>query len=333
MSVARAFPGFHRAAGARADGVRAHPPVGSGRPSVVAPALALAALLSLPAAGLVQAQTQNQPRGSVEERLGRVERMLDSGTLVQLLESVRSLQNEVRSLRGEIELQGHRLNQLESRQRELYLDVDRRLQRMEAARAAPPPSAGAATSSPPGTAASAGAAGAAGAGAAAGTATAADTGTGAGAATPSTVASAGSQTQASSPAASAGDGGIEEQQAYQAAFNLLKAGRYEQATKAFRSFLDQYPDGKYADNAQYWLGETYYVTRKFDEAMAEFRKLLVQHPQSQKLTHAMLKIGYIHDEKGQKDEARQVLNQLIEKYPESTAAGLAQKRLERIGAQ
>lgn len=285
-------------------------------------ALAVVAPLLLPAAG----GAQTEPKGSVEDRLGRVERMLDTGTLIQLLESVKALQGEVRTLRGEIELQGHKLNQLEERQRELYLDVDRRLQRMESAgvpaAAGMAPSPGAPAAPQPGSPTAAGAT----AGVAAGAAASSGTGT------PSSPAATASPP--SPPAAQpGGSGGIEEQQDYQAAFNLLKAGRYDQAAKAFRSFLDAYPDGKYADNAQYWLGETYYVTRKFEAAMTEFQKLVKQHPDSQKLTHAMLKIGYIYDEMGEKDQAKQTLTALIQKYPQSTAAGLAQKRLERLGTQ
>ncbi|MEM9208772.1 MAG: YbgF trimerization domain-containing protein, partial [Pseudomonadota bacterium] len=44
-----------------------------------------------------------------------------------------------------------------------------------------------------------------------------------------------------------------DQQNYQAAFELLKEQRYEQAAAAFAQFLSTYPDSQLADNAQYWL--------------------------------------------------------------------------------
>ena len=111
---------------------------------------------------------------------------------------------------------------------------------------------------------------------------------------------------------------------------MLKAGRYDQAAKSFQKFLGEYPTGKFADNAQYWLGESYYVTRNFDNALREFNTLVSDHPDSQKVTHALLKIGYIHDELGQKEKAREILTALTNNYPQSTAAGLAAKRLERM---
>jgi tol-pal system protein YbgF len=202
----------------------------------------------------------------------------------------------------------------------LYLDVDRRLQRMGAGGVA----AGSAAVGP-GTAPSSGTG--APVASTAGTSSTAPTGT-------STTAAVGAATQASKPRTSVASADpLKEQQAYQSAFNLLKAGRYDQAAKSFQKFLGVYPDGKFSDNAQYWLGESYYVTRNFDSALREFDKLITQHPDSQKFTHALLKIGYIHDELGQKEKARDVLTDLTKNYPRSTAAGLAAKRLQRMGSQ
>ena len=121
-----------------------------------------------------------------------------------------------------------------------------------------------------------------------------------------------------------------EQQAYQSAFDLLKSGHYEDAAAAFTQFIAEFPAGSYADNARYWLGETYYITRRFEPALQEFQRLVSTYPDSQKLTHALLKIGYVHDELGNKAEAERVLGDLIERYPQSAAAGLARNRLASI---
>ena len=89
---------------------------------------ALAALLLVSPAG---AQAPVTDVANLDQRLTRIERLLNAGTLVQLLENVKALQLEMRNLRGELELQAHSLAQLKQRQRDLYLDVDRRLQRLE----------------------------------------------------------------------------------------------------------------------------------------------------------------------------------------------------------
>ena len=241
----------------------------------------------------------------LDERLKRLERLFGSESLFKLFDEVESLGTEVRELRGQMEALSHRMDQLEERQRSLYLDTDQRLQRIESAApaqtagpspgpvtppAAPDTSAQTTTPSQP---------------------------------VPTTPATTGT------PAA-AGIDPFAEQQAYQGAFDLLKSGRYEEAAVSFQQFLAEYPTGSYADNAQYWLGETFYITRRFEESIQEFERLVSMHPNSQKLTHSLLKIGYAHDELGNKAEAERVLGQLIEGHPQTAAAGLARKRLLSI---
>ena len=241
----------------------------------------------------------------LDERLKRLERLLGSEALVKLFEEVESMAIEIRDLRGQLEVQTHTINQLQQSQRDLYLDVDQRLQRVESA----------ATTQVAGQQ---------------------PTDTTTGTQTGSTVSAVGqsdaSTTQAPAAATQAATGvdPFAEQQAYQSAFDLLKSGRYEDAAVAFTRFIADYPTGSYADNAQYWLGETYYITRRFDAAIQEFERLISLHPDSQKLTHALLKIGYAHDELGREAEAERVLGDLIARFPQSAAAGLARKRLVAI---
>lgn len=118
--------------------------------------------------------------------------------------------------------------------------------------------------------------------------------------------------------------------AYQQAFDLLKQAKYEQAIQALQAFLVEYPSGEYSDNAQYWLGEAYYVMRQFDKALVEYQKVINNFPQSQKYTHAMLKIGYCYQELGRVDDAKKELQALVQQYPGETASRLAEERLKNI---
>ena len=99
---------------------------------------------------------------------------------------------------------------------------------------------------------------------------------------------------------------------------------------AFQQFLVTYPDSELADNAQYWLAETYYVTRQFDEALAAFKVVIHDYPRSRKVPDALLKMGYCNYELKRWDAARGALNQVRTDYPETTAARLAGQRLERM---
>ena len=91
-----------------------------------------------------------------------------------------------------------------------------------------------------------------------------------------------------------------------------------------------YPQSEFADNAQYWLGETYYVLRRYDLAIAEFSKIIKSYPNSPKLADAFLKIGFSYFEIQDWTNARKALERVTAQFPESGAAALAKKRLEQM---
>lgn len=115
---------------------------------------------------------------------------------------------------------------------------------------------------------------------------------------------------------------------YRAAVELVKAGKHDEAVAALRAFLVKYPRHDYADNAQYWLGETYYAQKDYTHALAEFRTVIESYPRGNKVPDALLKVGYCYQAMGQADKAHAVLAQVVSLYPKSEPAVLAAKRLE-----
>lgn len=272
------------------------------------PLLALsAAVLVALAPGLAPAQG----RMSVEDRLGRLERQLDSNTLVDILDRLDRLTREVRELRGEVEDDSGAVSDLSRRQKELFLDLDRRLKRLEGGTVSTTPTA-------PTSAA---------------TASATSSGTAPSQQPAAGPAASGGPAPAAPTATAAGADPLKEQNQYQQAFGLLKEGRYEQASKAFSSFLKTYPSGPYSDNAQYWLGETYYVNRQFQPAMTEFNKLVQAYPDSAKVGHAKLKMGLIYAETGEIERAKKTLEEVAARYPTTPQGRLARERLEKMKAE
>lgn len=124
-----------------------------------------------------------------------------------------------------------------------------------------------------------------------------------------------------------------DQKAYLAAFQSLKSGSYDQAIGAFEDFLGKYPDSPYAPNAQYWIGEAFYVDREFDKAWGAFAKVLSRYPGSAKASDALLKQGLLRVEQGNNDEGRGLLRKVVSDYPNSTAANLARARLQQMGGE
>ena len=122
----------------------------------------------------------------------------------------------------------------------------------------------------------------------------------------------------------------QEQQVYDAAFNLLKQGSYDRASKAFKDFIAKYPQSSLRGNAQYWLGQTYYVTRNFRQAREEFGKVGKDNVDADKASDALLKVGYSNYELHDWAKARDALGQVSARYPGSAVAKAAEQRLARM---
>lgn len=237
----------------------------------------------------------------LQQRVERLERIIQGQGLMNLITRVDQLQNEVKRLNGENETLRHELEQTQKRQREMYIDLDEKIQaQAEAVPPAPMPADNAAGSE---------------AGAPADNAASQDT--------------AEPADQTSSPdsaPASVEDG----EAAYQSALQTLRSGQYQEAIAALQAFPEQYPGSTYLPNAYYWQGEAKYVLREFADAAALFQIVIDQYPSSTKVPDAMLKRGFSEQEMGDTARATATLQQVIEQYPDSSAARLAKVRLDRI---
>lgn len=120
---------------------------------------------------------------------------------------------------------------------------------------------------------------------------------------------------------------------YQAAFDLMKDGKYDEAAVALRDFQARHPQHELAPNALYWLGEAHYVRRDYAAALTAFEGMLRDYPGTRKAPDALLKSGYCQFELKQAAAARATLGRVVQEYPDSAAAAEAKARLERIGAQ
>ncbi len=126
---------------------------------------------------------------------------------------------------------------------------------------------------------------------------------------------------------------VDPQLAYQSAFDQLKQARYDEAAIGFRTFLDLHAGHELASNAQYWLGEVYYVKRDYPAALTAFQAVLSRYSNARKAPDAMLKAGFCQDEMKQPALARATLEKLIADFPGSTAATEASQRLRKLAAE
>lgn len=202
------------------------------------------------------------------------------------------LRQENRTLRGETERLGHEIEQLKRKQRDLYLDIDQRLGAV---------STGAVTGEPVAVGAVGSAAG-------------------------------GGSGAVPAPSTNTTDRAKIEA-AYAAAYDLLSPDqrKYDEAAKAFIAFLQNYPNDALSANAQYWLGEAYYVSQKNAEALQAFEVVMAKYPSSPKAPGALFKIGRLQQAAGNRDAARSSFQKVVSDYPNSSAAGLARQHLDAPG--
>src|SRR6185295_19456022 len=217
----------------------------------------------------------------LDSRVQRIERVLTNQSLLELAQRIDTLQADLRTIRGEVELLQNQSEGGKSQSRALYGDLEKRLAALETL----------------------GGVGGAAAGAA-----------GAGSALPAAPAPGG------------------EQGAYDAAFSALKGADYPKAISGFKGFVASYPQSPLASNAQYWLGEAYYVTRDYPNAITAFQTVTAQWPDSRKAPDALVKIGFTQAALGRNGDAKVTLESVLQRYPGTEAAQLATERLKRLPA-
>ena len=138
---------------------------------------------------------------------------------------------------------------------------------------------------------------------------------------------------AMSPPGGPGESEMQPQQQYEQTYGYLLQKDYAAAESGFEDFLKRYPNHQLAGNAQYWLGETYYVRGQFRAAAAAFLKGYQTYARSPKAPECLLKLAMSLSRLGQKDASCSSFNELATKYPNPPAhvRSIAQAERQRSG--
>lgn len=197
----------------------------------------------------------------------------------ELLLIVQQLQDEVRTLRGQLEQQSYKLKQMEQQQLDRYRDLDRRINGL---------SSGTVAGVEP---------------------------------KPSALVTPGSEPK--SPEMVQPDSTPNDSEAYREAFGLVLQRNYPEATEAFQSFINTYPQSARLPNAHYWLGEIYLAEQKPEQAREPFVNVLTKFPKHSKAPDAAYKLGVVYDQLGDQQKSLEYLDMVINQYPDSAAVKLA----------
>ncbi|HWV15226.1 MAG TPA: YbgF trimerization domain-containing protein [Cellvibrio sp.] len=182
-------------------------------------------------------------------------------------DKIQSLQQEVSELRAMLEEQGHQLSRLKQQQLDNYMDLDRRVSILTTGGAKPSVSDAPVDAAVPATA-------------------------------PAIDASA---------TVEEGAGGVSEADEYKAAYDLLRQRQIDPAMTAFKAYLKKYPNGEFAGNSCYWLGEIFLLKNQLPQSREWFTKLIEGFPSSSKIPDAKFKLGKVYHLQGDKARAKSLL--------------------------
>jgi tol-pal system protein YbgF len=117
---------------------------------------------------------------------------------------------------------------------------------------------------------------------------------------------------------------------YDTAYADYTAGQWTLAVQGFETYLKTYPKSELADDAQYYVGESYSGDSKFREAVAAYERVIRDYPQSDILPDAWYKVGITYERLAQPDRARQAYETAVKNFPETDAGRLAKQRLDGL---
>jgi len=237
---------------------------------------------------------------SLSQRLDALEATVKSQALADMLNEIQQIRSDIAKLNGQYEVLAYELEQAQKRQRDLYVDLDNRVRKLEILPAPLAPPASAAPPANPETSAT----------------------------TPPTPSSGASPPPVALAAGrvTASDVGA-EQKSYDAALDQFKSGDYVAAIVSFQNFAKTNPKSALAPSALYWAGNAQYAQKDFRAAIATQRQLLSAYPDSQKVPDALLNIASSQGELGDAAGSRRTLQEIIAKHPSSEAAAKARQRL------
>ena len=120
---------------------------------------------------------------------------------------------------------------------------------------------------------------------------------------------------------------------YSSAYADFTKGNYDLAIAGFHAFVKRYAESELADNAQFWIAESYYSQEDFEAAAKEYDEVVRKYPKGDRVPAAYLKKALCLMEMNLTAEAAVLLQHLAQTYPTSEEAALARDRLQGMGVK
>ena len=117
---------------------------------------------------------------------------------------------------------------------------------------------------------------------------------------------------------------------YETAWADYTAGNFDLAIEGFNGYVRSFPRSESADNAQYYVGESYFQRGKLAEAVAAFSRVISTYPKSDVLGVAYYKRGLCYERLNEPDRARESYDYVVKTLADSDAGRLAKQRLDAL---
>ncbi len=121
-----------------------------------------------------------------------------------------------------------------------------------------------------------------------------------------------------------------EKRLYDVNLALYREERYEETIAGFKNFLEKYPESELADNAQYWVGESYMALKQYEQAILAFQRVIKKYPKGNKVPNAILRQALAFYEIKDKTSSKLLLKKLIKQFPKSSEAKIAKGKLKAM---
>jgi tol-pal system protein YbgF len=121
-----------------------------------------------------------------------------------------------------------------------------------------------------------------------------------------------------------------EQTLYNASLATYKEGKFEESIRSFKEFLKKYPKSDLADNAHFWIGESFLALKQYEQAILAFQEVIKKYPKGNKVPGALLKQALAFLEIKDKTSSSLLLKKIIKNYPKSNEAKIARAKLRTL---
>ena len=125
--------------------------------------------------------------------------------------------------------------------------------------------------------------------------------------------------------------GVSPQRMYDTAWADFTNGQWALAIQGFEAYLETFPRSEFADDAQFYIGQTHYADGQFEAAIMSFEQVLLRYPDGGIVPEASYKRALALDRLGESERAREAFERVVQNYPDSTMATLAEQALNRLG--